>query len=403
MARLPRESASGPIANIERFRAQMEAADRVIDQLRSKDSGLQEAIRKAQILTSTPSFVEQARRIDQATRSIRNMQTDVTASQALQDQFAVAGSHHNSLRELVSRVDEQMTTFRLGNAEEVMQQIAAFKMPDSIQHHIDRARFTESVLSHALSMSSPWVNSERVAASVTSFAEVHLVGTALRELPPFDLQLEAFLRDELGDWRVEVEWGQFDLVDPISRLNLYHERGFKRAPISTPEDALAEELAGASEQLSEFLSQAGEGGFTDEEEELFARNNQYHDWTQRFETKLRRFIDAKMTEAFGEDWPNRKLDPEILKDWKKKRARRPGESRLINYAAFTHYERVITTDENWSVVFSEYFVRRESVLESLQRLNPMRVAVMHSGTTFQEDHILVVAEITRLSRAMAGR
>ena len=121
---------------------------------------------------------------------------------------------------------------------------------------------------------------------------------------------------------------------------------------------------------------------------------------QRLETHLRRFIDEKMTSAFGEDWPRHRLQNNLDEQWVEKKQKAAQEGRkplpLVYYAAFPDYERVILKRDNYRQVFSKYFCRTGDIRESLRRLYPIRLDIMHSRPITQEDQILLYVEVQRV-------
>jgi hypothetical protein len=76
------------------------------------------------------------------------------------------------------------------------------------------------------------------------------------------------------------------------------------------------------------------------------------------------------------------------------------ESPLIDYADFTDYKAIIERGDNWHDLFHHVFGRQEDVRESFQRLFPVRICTMHARTVTLEDELFLVAETTRLLRAM---
>ena len=143
---------------------------------------------------------------------------------------------------------------------------------------------------------------------------------------------------------------------------------------------------------------------SDDEEEGFVRTNLAHDWLQRLESHIRRFIDELMTRQFGPDWPKDRLPNGLYDQWqeKKRKAVEAGarEQPLIAYADFTDYEGVICKRDNWREVFVLFFRRPESVRESFQRLYPVRLDTMHARIITQDDELLLRAECTRLVKVI---
>ena len=94
----------------------------------------------------------------------------------------------------------------------------------------------------------------------------------------------------------------------------------------------------------------------------------------------------------------------MYKGWREKRekANLAGESTelLIDYADFTDYMIIITQRNNWTDLFKVYFGRAEFVRESLGRLHPIRVCIMHSRTLSGKMWLVLQTETTLLSDRM---
>src|ERR1700730_6159461 len=90
----------------------------------------------------------------------------------------------------------------------------------------------------------------------------------------------------------------------------------------------------------------------EEEEESFYRNNVVHDWLQRFESQIRRFIDMSLTAQYGSDWPRHQLPNGLYDKWVEKQAKdKSGRVwPLVCCADFTEYESVICRKDNWNTV-----------------------------------------------------
>lgn len=128
------------------------------------------------------------------------------------------------------------------------------------------------------------------------------------------------------------------------------------------------------------------------------------DRLQRFEREVRRFVDRVMRQAFGEAWIKQRTPAGMRDQWIQKRetavARGETAGPLIDYADFTDYKAIIERGDNWQTVFRHVFERQEDVRESFQRLFPVRICTMHARTVTREDELFLVAETTRLLRAM---
>lgn len=143
-----------------------------------------------------------------------------------------------------------------------------------------------------------------------------------------------------------------------------------------------------------------------DDEQALARTNLAHRWLYGLESQLRRFIDARMTAAFGSSWPKSRLASGVYDAWtrKKEAAERAGAPTrpLIAYADFTDYDGVITRRDNWREVFEVHFRRPEDLRESLQRLYPVRLDTMHARPITQDDESLLHVETRRISRVISS-
>jgi hypothetical protein len=255
---------------------------------------------------------------------------------------------------------------------------------------------------------SPWLDMEAQMRSVGAFADIQSIGFALQNIPAFDDRLTELLRIDLGDWRDRINFPKEIFDNPLARSAFYLERGFDPALTAFPTDAFTESLdiaglRGAPPPIIDVYDyeEVREG---DEQEAAFARTNAAHDRLQRFETRLRQFIDEQMTKACGDQWIKHRVPGPIRQSWieKREKARSKGEADhpLIAYADFSDYVPIITQKNNWNEVFEPVFRRPTFVQESFQRLYPIRICTMHARMITQDDEIYLYVEIKRVLSAI---
>lgn len=256
-------------------------------------------------------------------------------------------------------------------------------------------------------ISTPWLNRKEAARSVSGILELQGIGKALRAINGFDLELTAALRLDLGDWRDKITFPESVFIDPVARTDFYVTRGFNTALTDFPEPAFHRnlEVAGLDGETLDidFFGQVIEPSTDPEEEVGLQRTNKCHDRLQRFERQLRQFINDAMTAQYGSDWPRKRLDPKLYENWefKKRRAESSGVIlTFIEVADFTDYETIICKKDHWREVFETRFKKKESVRESLQRLQPIRLAAMHARIVTKEDELYLIAEVVRLFSAI---
>lgn len=282
-------------------------------------------------------------------------------------------------------------------ALEVSAPMKAIEIPDT------------SALRIAMSqMHTPWVAIQNDIASVQSFARLQSIGETLKVARGFDDGIAELMRSSLGDWRERIEWPSAIFDDIHARGLFYEERGFDPALTDFPSPAFEEsiEIAGLTEppprviEVQDYAIPANDSA----EESGFQRTNAAQGKLLRFEHHLRRFIDAQMRAAFGDNWIDKQVDPDTRGQWeaKKKEAEERGAPvyPLIDYADFTDYERVIFRRDNWRTVFLPVFKKQESVRESLQRLHPVRLCSFHARLITQDDELLLHIEVKRILTAI---
>lgn len=161
-------------------------------------------------------------------------------------------------------------------------------------------------------------------------------------------------------------------------------------------------IAGLDTQIDDELPHQTED--VNEEDFGFERAEKAFSELRRFERAVRKFIVEVMVDTFGEQWIKRQLPPNMREKWEEKRqtdidAGNP-EQPLIEYADFSDYRMIIERADNWKGVFKHVFQRPEDIRESLQRLNPVRIATMHSRIVTMEDELLLMVETKRVLKAI---
>ena len=266
---------------------------------------------------------------------------------------------------------------------------------------------TPSFVERLAAMKNPWLDVHDELGSVKRVLELRRIGDVIDDQATFSKSASAQVRSWLGDWRGAVTWPDDIWRDLAARADFYDDLGFDADLTDLPAAAFREAAGVAGirsvPSLVESYGAPVLPSSAASEEAAFARTNEAHDWLQRFESHLRRFIDHQMTREFGSAWPNHQLPNGMYEKWKEKedtaQARRP-ECALIAYADFNDYVDIITRMDNWRQVFECYFERREDVRESFQRLRPIRLDTMHARPVGQDDQLLLYVEVKRIMKAI---
>ena len=316
------------------------------------------------------------------------------------------------LEEAQRAIADYTERFRLPAVNETARLLEQFRV-DPMKDIAARFAEQESSLQRAMaSMRTPWLDMREQIRSIGGFVELQGIGAALQSAAVFDESLTAALRVGLGDWRDTITWPKDIFTDLAARSEFYAGLGFNHSLTDFPAPAFEQSLdiAGLRREPPPLIDLYGAPvapADDDAEEEGLARTNTAHDWLLRLETQLRNFIDEMMTRSFGAKWHKQRLPNGLYEEWqeKKRKAMQAGgkDWPLIAYADFTDYERVICKGDNWREVFAVFFVRSESVRESLQRLYPIRLDTMHARPITQDDELLLYVETRRMVKVIKKR
>jgi hypothetical protein len=340
--------------------------------------------------------------------------------------------HNNDLISQIAREESQMKAMAASVAADlakqqhethqlIVQHEMMFRLPQPLEvsrliddYHLGAvAKFAQQQSAFILdqqrivdALSTPWLHSIDTARSVSAILELQSIGNALMTTKGFEPGFTAALRKDLGDWRDKITFPEAGLIDPVTRTEFYIDRGFNSALTDFPDAAFHQglELAGLGDASLDLELYGAVVPQSENPEEVgLRRTNRCHDRLHRFERQLRQFIDKEMTAQYGPNWPKKRLSPKTYESWefKKQRAESNGLTlSFIDVADFTDYEAIICKQDHWRELFERRFKRKESVRESLQRLQPIRLTTMHARIVTKEDELYLVAEILRLIKAI---
>lgn len=312
--------------------------------------------------------------------------------------------------------DHLAASYELPGLETTQRLLQEFEATAHLPVGLEAHQQASAVQQAMEAMRSPWLDVNDRLGSLTSFAELQGIGRSLRSAPAFDEEVSEGLRRDLGDWRSPLAWSQDIFIDPLARTALYEAQGLDVGLTSFPAPAFRESLALAGLLVppppevdgygppAELFERVDEQEEDDEEEEAFRRTNEAHARLTRFEMHIRRFIDLRMTSAYGRNWIRQRVPAAVREQWeaKKDKATKAGEPPypLIAYADFTDYLDIITRKDHWRDVFQPFFQRETSVRESFQRLYPIRICTMHARLITQDDELYLLVETKRLLSAI---
>ena len=355
----------------------------------------------------------------------RSMLKVIEQNAALCDQISAAeraislSASNRMLRALASPLDELrsvgalQTTFRRElhhTAQWLAEYEKRFRLANAGDLSMLVAPPATSIIERLAAITTPWLDVDNPLGSVKRILELQKIGEVIGNQATFSGTVADQVRNWLGDWRALVTWPKAIWQDPAARADFYDDLGFDADLTDMPAAAFREaaEIAHIHSEPPSLVESYGSPvptSSTATTQAAFSRTNEAHDWLQRFESHLRRFIDTEMTRAFGPEWSRDRLSNGMYDQWKEKKnaaARTRTEHPLIAYADFTDYPRIITRKDNWRQVFANHFERPEDVRESFCRLLPIRRDTMHARPIGQDDQLLLYVEIKRIERAIGN-
>ena len=248
-------------------------------------------------------------------------------------------------------------------------------------------------------MGTPWLNQLESLSSATAVARLQAIGELVEHAPPFATAVGSWLRTGLGDWRDTVTFDP-EGTSAETRESVYSQQGVDASLVATT--PLVFVRAAHVAYLFEADRDWAEDWLTAADNELELAEHAYRR-LQRFEMAIRQVIAGTMLQACGDRWMRTRLPTGMLDQWKERQkagATADAQRReLIEYADFTDYLKIIERADNWREAFGRVFGRKEDVKESLQRLYPLRLAIMHARLVTAGDLLLLLSETKRIVQA----
>ncbi len=312
----------------------------------------------------------------------------------------VANNQH-----LINIAATQAKRFHLPEKSELIELVAKYKnniiksIANRYEQEIDLALKIQTI-------QHPWLEISNESKSIGRLAKLHYIGHALKAKHAFDENLVNPLRHDLGDWREQMDLTAFDFTDLSTRANFYLERGLD-PNLTDFSNSAFEENASISGIKIKLPSTAKEYDLkTDNlsDEVGLERMIIAYGYILQLEIYMRCFIDERMTQEYGLNWQKSGIPNEMRKQWIEKREKANSNGKqdlpLVQYADFTDYVQIIVQRNNWDKVFKSVFKRQSSVIESFQRLFPIRISIAHSRLITKEDELYLYVESQRLLKAI---
>lgn len=287
-------------------------------------------------------------------------------------------------------------------AESSAQLIGQVKLTDRFTAQLFADATSTAALSDRMSqMKMPWLSMADEIRSATAFARVQGLGEIVSHAAPYSTAVGSILRaGGMGDWRANVDFGDQEMT-LNERTQFYVAHG---ADVQVIE-----------QETKIFVPSAGIAGLFEEDDNwesswnIATEDNEQlailaYERLRKLERLLRAFVADALGDQFGPKWtkqrlPNGTLDSCIARQ----EASRGGADfteDVTAYLDFTDYGKIIDRGDNWKEVFRSVFGRRENIKESLQRLQPLRLATMHARSVSSFDLLILFVESKRIEIAI---
>jgi len=126
-----------------------------------------------------------------------------------------------------------------------------------------------------------------------------------------------------------------------------------------------------------------------------------------FEGELRKFIELKLRDYYGDNWWNEGVSEEVRKKAEKRmlQERKKGRRvKQIDALDFSHYEIIIGNSKNWKEIFSKVFRDKNTTIGHLRTIKDFRDRLVHSRCDFNpEEKVQLIGAISYLRNLMIGQ
>ena len=346
-------------------------------------------------------FLRDARTLDSAIRAAYGPLYDIRRSEL----YSLSRTMSEVMQPWM-RVTESLQDFRMPTFAEYASPLSGYLEAYEAASRYPTLHIADEVQKSIQTITTPWLNAVNEMQPVQGLVGLYGIGSALRDLSAYSLDLTDGLRLDLGDWR-EVTLPQNIEDDPIERASFYETLGFNPGLTAFPNDAFEQLITESGVRTPDvpMLEDYYPVPTSEEiEEQGFERTNRAHDLIIRFETHLREFISELMEGEIGQNWVKQRISSNMRTQWEEKQRRDLNQRNqalpLIAYADFTDYVVIICRNDNWIDLFESTFERKQSVQESFYRLFPIRLATMHARIITQDDELYLHVETRRILKAI---
>lgn len=242
---------------------------------------------------------------------------------------------------------------------------------------------------------APWAAAGYFDRSAFAFGSLARLSDTLAFDDPFSVATRTYVEDEFGEV-VEFDDGEID------REEKYDEAGRDPALVAFPHEEYPSILRAAGFYQIEIPMPPAPQPIANAEG--IAIFSEAHESALRsVELHLRLFLTNQLR-SLNPNWEKQRVPGDIRNRWKLRqdeyRAAGAPVYELIHYADFNDLAQIITRTDNWNELFKSVFGDKDGVQVSLRRLSPLRNNNAHLRPLTPSELLFLLAEATRLLRAI---
>lgn len=245
------------------------------------------------------------------------------------------------------------------------------------------------------SVTAPWAMSADLGVSALAFGELSVFRDVVTFDDPFSPSTSAYVGEQLGALITSD-----DEESPPAREARRDAAGRNSALVAFPGASYGQVIVAAGFEL--VIPFAVAPAPEDGSEPVF--DPHHNAILTHLEQHARQFVEAKLLAVAGATWLKHRVSGQVRQRWEDRREEARERGRpvygLIQYADFFDLAEVIGATNNWTEAFAGVFRDKGSMQVAFRRLHPIRNDLAHSRPLSRGDVLDLVAESTRIFRAL---
>ncbi len=275
---------------------------------------------------------------------------------------------------------------------------AAAAVHPLLEHFQHMEAWQTSLAERMGQLQAPWAIEDHLGVSVVGFARIARLHDISSGAEPFDPAGQEVFSEELGE-PVAFDENQSSEDRETAQI----EAGLNAEVVAFPQDVYPQVLFSAGFELR-F---AGVAPVKTDGGEIGDYDPQHARLLGEIENRLRAVIEAELRQIEGEAWYRRRIHGDLRKKWQDRKTadheKRGDSFPHLYYADFMELMHIICEGRNWKEAFERFFISKQDFQVSMQRLAPVRNTIGHNRPLVRTDQLILLAEGTRILRALGVR